>query len=74
MLKRLRLNILLLVGMGYLTVGGIFATLAFGHMTAEQAYESVQNALMTLLGGSLALAKDLVSDNPSPGPETPEQK
>ena len=66
MMKRIRVNIMLLVGMGYLTVGSIFASLAFGDLSAAEAYENVQNPLMALIGGSLALAKDLVSDNPDP--------
>ena len=68
MLKRIRVNILLLVGMGYLTIAGVFSTLAFAEgTTAAEAFESVQSALMALVGGSLALAKDLVNDNPTPG-------
>ena len=62
MMKRLRINVLALVGLGYLTVSGVFAALAFGELTAAQAYDAVQGPLMALIGGSLAIAKDLVSD------------
>ena len=65
MWRRLRVNILLLVGMGYAVVVVVFVVLAFEKgTTAQQAFESVQSALMALVGGSLALAKDLLEDNP----------
>ena len=65
-MKRIRVNVLLLVTLGYGTVSGIFATLAFGDLTAAQAYDAVQGPLMALVGGSLAIAKDLVDDADQP--------
>ena len=59
-----RKNVLLLVGIGYFAVIIIFASMAWGSMTAENAYEIVKGPLMALIGGSLALSKDLV-DNAS---------
>ena len=51
---------------GYFVVVVIFAGLAWGDgMTADEAYEIIQGPLMALIGGSLALAKDLIQfDNP----------
>ena len=57
---RWRWNVLVLVALGYGTICGIFAVLACGSLTAQEAYEVVQAPLMALIGGSLAIAKDLV--------------
>ena len=56
----MRINVLLLVGGGYLAVVIIFVAMAVGSMTAEEAYEVVKGPLMALIGGSLAIAKDLI--------------
>ena len=69
----LRTNVLLLIGGGYVTLLVIFMFLVFEKtgMTAEQAYDIVKSPLMALIGGSLALSKDLISldghaDDPRP--------
>ena len=55
-----RKNVLLLVISGYATVLVIFLLLAFSTLTAAEAYDAVQGPLMALVGGSLAIAKDLI--------------
>ena len=60
--KPLRLNVLLLVGSGYFTMVIMFIAMTWkGGMTAGDAYEVVKGPLMALIGGSLAIAKDLLS-------------
>lgn len=58
--RPLRLNLLTLIAGGYLVVAGIFAVLAASNLTAAEAYDAVQGPLMALVGGSIALAKDLL--------------
>jgi len=69
----LRINVLALILTGYGVVLFIFGGLAWGDgMTAEEAYEIVQGPLMTLIGGSLALAKDLIrTDDVKSTPKQP---
>lgn len=56
-----RKNVLTLVGMGYAATGFVFFMLVYkGGMTVDDAYDIVNAPLMALIGGSLALAKDLV--------------
>ena len=56
------MNVLLLVGSGYVTMVIMFIAMTWkGGMTAEDAYEVVKGPLMALIGGSLAIAKDLLS-------------
>ena len=58
----MRWNVLLLVGSGYITLLIMFAAMTLkGGMTAADAYEVVKGPLMALIGGSLAIAKDLLS-------------
>lgn len=58
-----RRNVLALVAMGYVAILIVFLTLAFfGCMAAETAYDVVKGPLMALIGGSLALSKDLVDN------------
>jgi len=67
---RLRVNVLLIIGAGYLATGYVFyRILGLENMTAEDAYDIVSAPLMTLIGGSLAIAKDLIAadDHPEPG-------
>lgn len=57
----LRKNVLILVGMGYAATVGFFIFMCWkGGMTPEEAYKVVQAPLMTLIGGSLAISKDLI--------------
>ena len=58
-----RKNVLVLVGMGYAMVLIVFVFLVWkGGKEAADAYKFVEAALMALVGGSLALSKDLVDD------------
>ena len=75
----LRINVLLLVGAGYVTLIAIFAFMALpGGMTADKAYEVVKGPLMALIGGSLAISKDLIpfndgqSNGQNVGPNNPD--
>ena len=57
----LRKNVLILVCVGYGVVTVMFVAMMWpGEMTPDQAYEVVQGPLMALIGGSLAIAKDLI--------------
>ena len=56
-----RKNVLTLVGMGYAATGFVFFMLVYkAEMKVDDAYDIVNAPLMALIGGSLALAKDLV--------------
>ena len=56
-----RKNVLCLVIAGYITLLLIFLAMVWkGGMTAEKAYEVVKGPLMALIGGSLAISKDLI--------------
>ncbi len=56
-----RKNVLTLVIAGYVTLLLIFGAMVWkGGMTAEAAYEVVKGPLMALIGGSLAISKDLI--------------
>ena len=58
---RWRVNVLILMAMGYATVLLVFGGMAWSStLTAEQAYDAVQAPLMALVGGSIAMAKDLL--------------
>ena len=57
----IRTNVLLLVGGGYFTLLVMFTVMAiWGEMGIDEAYEVVKGPLMALLGGSLAISKDLI--------------
>lgn len=56
----LRWNVLILVGAGYISLLFIFGAMCWGGLTAEDAYEVVKSPLMALIGGSLAISKDLI--------------
>ena len=58
----IRTNVLVLVGAGYITllVMFIFMVLGVEGMDASHAYEVVKGPLMALIGGSLAISKDLI--------------
>ena len=64
----IRTNVLLLVGGGYFALLFMFTVMAiWGEMKIEEAYEVVKGPLMALIGGSLAISKDLIplGDTPS---------
>ena len=57
-----RKNVLALVGAGYLIMFFVFLMLLFkGGMKVEEAYNIVNGPIMALIGGSLAIAKDLIN-------------
>ena len=61
-MKKIRLNVLILVGCGYIAVVFMFTVMTFSEdMTAVTAYGVVEAPLMALIGGSLAIAKDVLS-------------
>lgn len=73
-----RKNVLWLFAFGYLSVVIVFCLLAFGpksKLTVAEAGDLVQGPLMALVGGSIAVAKDLLQidrddakDEPDPTP------
>lgn len=77
---RWRKNVLSLMLLAYLSLLGIFCVLVFGgdgsSSTTEtiEAYNIIKDPLMALIGGTLALAKDLVpfGDEDSAESKTPE--
>lgn len=57
-----RKNVLALVGAGYLIMFFVFLMLLFkGGMKVDEAYNIVNGPIMALIGGSLAIAKDLIN-------------
>lgn len=63
----IRWNVLILVGSGYVTLLVFFLLMVWrGGMTPESAYEVVKGPLMALIGGSLAISKDLIPLGDSP--------
>ena len=57
-----RKNVLILVGAGYSALLVVFFFMMWpGGTTAEIAYEVVKGPLMALIGGSLAISKDLIN-------------
>ena len=57
-----RKNVLALVGAGYLIIFFVFLMLLFkGGMNVDEAYNIVNGPIMALIGGSLAIAKDLIN-------------
>ncbi|MDE0354119.1 MAG: hypothetical protein OXK20_00440 [Deltaproteobacteria bacterium] len=61
-----RKNVLTLIAIGYVALLAVFFSIVWGEndggtqQTALSAYETIKEPLMALIGGSLALAKDLV--------------
>lgn len=71
---RLRTNVLLIIGAGYVATGYVFVKILELEkgIEASDAYDIVSAPLMALIGGSLAIAKDLITadDHPKePGPD-----
>ena len=57
----IRWNVLILVVAGYVTLLIMFLAIVIsGDMSAEDAYEIVKSPFMALIGGSLAISKDLI--------------
>lgn len=56
----IRTNVLVLMGAGYVVVLTMFVLLAWLSHDMADAYEVIQGPLMALIGGSLAISKDLI--------------
>ncbi len=68
----IRTNVLLLVGGGYITLLVMFTVMAiWGEMKIDEAYEVVKGPLMALIGGSLAISKDLIPLGDTSSTENP---
>ena len=64
-----RKNIIIVIGGGYLAVLIVFGVLAY--VTPKEAFGAIEGPLMALIGGSLAVAKDLVDSPSSEKEDTP---
>lgn len=86
--NKIRPNVLFLFLVSYATITFIFYILACtivppaksGQIPAALAYEYISGPLMALIGGTIAVAKDLIQDDetrtpgsPPPPPTTPEK-
>lgn len=71
--KPLRLNVLFLIGFGYFLVLVVFCGLMIAaDENANDAYSVIEAPLMALIGGSLALAKDILkADDDHHGEDDP---
>ena len=57
----IRTNVLILMGVAYFAVLLVFLSLACSDkLTAADAYDVMESPLMALLGGTLAISKDLI--------------
>lgn len=69
-----RKNVLWLVSFGYVATVGIFCVLVFvSKMDADAAFNIIQGPLMALIGGTLAIAKDLLQLDQSEESKGPQQ-
>ena len=60
----MRWNVLFLMGAAYLVLTIFFVTIcAHDEMTAVDAWDILQAPLMALIGGTLAISKDLIADD-----------
>ena len=63
----IRTNVLTLMIVAYITIFLMFFVVAFAtELTAESAWDILLAPLMALLGGTLAISKDLISDDQEP--------
>lgn len=57
-----RKNILALIGSGFATIVVIFILMVWkGSCTPSDAYEVIESPLMALIGGTVAVAKDVLN-------------
>ena len=69
-----RKNVLVLVGAGYFVTLVIFVALVTTKtVTVDEAYNIIAGPLMALIGGSLAIAKDLIAADHELGAENADQ-
>ncbi len=59
-----RKNALALIGMAYLALVVIALGLVAADETLDRVYDAIDEPLMVLIGGSIALAKDIVHTEP----------
>lgn len=76
----MRWNVLYLMSLGYGILAILFGIIAATKdMTAVDAWNMLEAPLMALIGGTLAISKDLITgddhpENPSPGEDTDDLK
>ncbi len=75
----LRTNVLILMGAGYVVVLAMFLLLVWQSADMAKAYDVIQGPLMALIGGSLAISKDLIpigrsEGNPDEAPADPDSR
>ena len=60
----IRTNVLFLMTVAYLTVIGLFLIIVqeASDLSAENAWDILEGPLMALIGGTLAISKDLIDD------------
>ncbi len=56
----LRINVLLLLALAYGSLFGIFLVLVWNDVAATDAYDRISVPFVALVGGTLAVAKDLI--------------
>lgn len=73
-----RINVLVLIGSGFFTIMVIFSLMVWkGSCTPSSAYEVIESPLMALIGGSVAVAKDVLNldrEESTPTPEPTNEK
>ena len=57
---RLRINVLLLLLFAYASLGGLFAGMVLAGLDVQQAYDNISVPFVALIGGTLAVVKDLI--------------
>ena len=57
----IRLNVLLLFGAAYGSIVGLFLIMVANNVTPKDAYDLIGVPFVALIGGTLAVAKDLIS-------------
>jgi len=64
----IKTNVLILMGAAYLAVVFMFLVMVLGteNITATEAWDILEAPLMALIGGTLALSKDLIRDEDDP--------
>ena len=66
--RRIRWNILVLVGWGYTVCALAFVGMIYSGDTGTAAWDAIKEILSVLVGGSLALAKDVLKSDDDPTP------
>lgn len=72
----IKTNVLTLMITAYVAVLGMFALMVYGTegITATDAWDILEAPLMALLGGTLAISKDLIRDDDDSSPENNKTK